>query len=158
MDQKQYLAMSEIMADCREFAIHMYRKMMEAGIMFKGNYHLTMDIGRRKTGEKIQNATIELASDPLDENWYQDRMEQENISMEGWLIRNDPIAKSGTVPFIICPFSSKVCGKPEGSCEARTADCAAKSDADNPGMWFSNADGDPPMVCGGNLNDSVADG
>ena len=160
MERKQYLAMAEIMADCRKFSVQMYTKMLEAGIMFKGNHHLTLDIGRQKIGDRMRNITIALQPDSLAENWYQDRMEQDNFSMEGWVVIHDPIAKDGTVPFDFCPYGlpNIVCYSPERGCLGKEKTGANAVRSCDSGMWFRNDDNDLPMVDRGGVNGNLADG
>ena len=161
MEQKQYLAMAEIMADCRKFSVQMYTKMLEAGIMFKGNHHLKLDIGRKKTFDgKMRNISILLEPNSTTENWWNVRMEQENISMEGWVVRNDPIAKDGTVPFDFCPHGlpNIVCYSPEEGCLGKEKTGAKADRPCDSGMWFRNDDNDLPMVDRGGVNGNLADG
>lgn len=158
MDRKQYLAMAEIMGECREFSARMFAKMMKAGIICHGNYHLKLDIGRIRTFDgKIRNISIGLESAPSAKDWLENRMEQEELLTEGWVVKHDPITKDGTTPFRICPFYEPICGKPEGTCEARGTARTEKTHNCDSGMWFHDDDGDLPMVDRGGVNGNLAD-
>ena len=160
MEQKQYLAMAEIMAECRKFALQMYTKMMEAGLLVRDKYHLEVNVGNTQRGNDTKAMAIFLEPDICSENWYEDRMQQENIIRKGWVVMHDPIAKDGTVPFDFCPYGlpSIVCYSQKDGCLGKEKTRTNAVGSCNSGMWFHDDDGDLPMADRSGVNGNLADG
>lgn len=161
MDQKQYEVMSLIMANGRKFLDEIYKLMSDNGLLDE-NYEARfmidnckkIDLGCEYLScvEVIKN----VRHSESEERWSL-RTEQWNKDGKGWVFCNDPLGKSGHVP--------ENDGMPQRSVISATQDIiytageAPEQDAPsgNGSLWFHDDDGDPPMVCGGDLNDSMAE-
>lgn len=158
MDKKQYLAMATIMQESRNFAMRMFSVLQNAGLVDKRLYHLKLDIGVIPYKDK-QLCSIELAPSLGVENadWFSDGMKQNYFQLKGWEIDRDPFGKSGTVPLDICPFGMPNIICADGGCPNYEKAERDETEPCDRGMWFSADDNDPPVVCRGDLNGSMAE-
>lgn len=165
MDKKQYEVMSLIMAKGRRFLDEIYGLMKENGLLDQ-KYTTRFGIGNYEKVDGlcdwIRSAELVLSSDFSD---YEERraseMEQWNDDEKGWRIINDPICKSGPLPkdIDLSDLPSGVFGisEPESNGPATGETAEAVAEPGNGSMWFSADDNDPPMVCRGDLNGSMAE-
>lgn len=161
MDQKQYEVMSLIMAKGRKFLDEIYKLMSDNGLL-DGNYEARfmidnckkVDIGCEYLSyvEVIKN----IHHSESEERWSS-RTEQWNKDGKGWVFWNDPLGKNGPVPENDgIPQDTDLCGTESGGYPAGEAP-EQNAPSGNGSLWFHDDDGDPPMVCGGDLNDSMAE-
>ena len=161
MDQKQYEAMKIIAAKGRKFLDEIYQLMSDSGLLdekYGASFSISnmecvdIDCSILSDIEVIQNYHFNKSM----KRWT-DRLSQWNKDGKGWVIYNDPCGESGTVPeYDDSKTGSDISGTksgvhPEGKAEEPVAT------SDNGNMWFHDDDGDPPMVCRGDLNDSMAE-
>lgn len=161
MDQKQYEVMSLIMAKGRKFLDEIYKLMSETGLLdgkfdvqFQIKNYEAIDIGC----DYLLSIELEKSHDfDEDRTEYWKRLEQWNKDGKGWVFCNDPLGKNGSVPEDDgIPQDTDLCGAESGTYPAgETPEQNAPSG--NGSLWFHDDDGDPPMVCGGDLNDSMAE-
>ena len=156
MDKKQYDAMSMIMAKGRKFLDEIYKLMSESGLI-DGKFDVEFQI---KNYESIDIGcdyllSIELEKSLLfdeDDTEYWKRLEQWNKDGKGWEFWNDPLGKSGPVPEDDgVPQGFDLNGAESGVYPAGEAS-ESNAPLNNGVMWFHDDDGDPPMVCRGDLN------
>lgn len=154
MDQKQYISMTKIMQESRDFAKHMVLMLKDAGLLDERFLHLKLDIGEIPYEDK-QFCSIELAPSigAANADWYEDGMKQNYFNGKGWVVDRDPCTKSGVVPLDICPFGmpNLICA--DGGCPYFKKAAGNEAEHSNGSVWFSSSDDDPPMVCDGDLNE-----
>ena len=166
MDQKQYEVMTQIMKESRNFANRMFILMSKYGL-FDQKYQLSLEVGNHTHNPGTGwESSIELAKDIRDfykepgddtRGYYWTRMLHVRKEKEGWEIYSDPQFKIGTIQEDdALPQDTDLCGAESGVYPAgETAEQNAPSGNDS--LWFHDDDGDPPMVCRGDLNDSMAE-
>ena len=160
MDKKQYEVMSLIMAKGRRFLDEIYKLMSDNGLLDE-NYEARfmidnckkVDIGCEYLScvEVIKN----VHHSESEERWSS-RTEQWNKDGKGWKYQHDPLGKTGYVPEDD-DLSGDPFGKPESNDPATGETAEADVESGNCSMWFSADDNDPPMVCRGDLNGSMAE-
>ena len=162
MDQKQYEVMSLIMAKGRKFLDEIYKIMSDNGLLDE-KYEVRFEVSNT---EKIGIGCDYLKEVEIMKNYrFEDgltraknRLSHWDKDGKGWVVWNDPCGESGTVPEDDgIPQDTDLCGTESGVCETGEAP-EQNAPYCNGYLWLHNDDYDPPMVCGGNLNDSVADG
>ena len=166
MDQKQYEVMTKIMEMSREFADKMFILMSIAGL-FDQKYQLKVEIGNHTHNPDahwMESAELDRKFTDFYQNegddaseYYATRMLQVKRTRKGWVIYGDPKGKSGFIPENDgIPDGYDLNGAESGVYPAgETAEQNAPSGNDS--LWFHDDDGDPPMVCRGDLNGSMAE-
>ena len=159
MDNKQYEVMSLIMAKGRKFLDEIYKIMSDNGLLDE-KYCVEFEIVNREDRDfdfkcdylSTIEMRVDYAHDDTKATWER-RMEQWSRDGKGWVIMNDPICESGAIPDDDgIPKGSYISGAESGVYPATEAS-EQNAPSGNGSMWFHDDDGDPPMVCGGNLND-----
>jgi len=161
MDQKQYEVMSLIMAKGRKFLDEIYKLMSDSGLLDE-KYEVHFEISNT---EKVGIGCDYLKEIELIRNYhFEDGSSRMNNSLshwdkdgKGWVFWNDPLGKNGPVPDDDgIPQDTDLCGAESGTYPAgETPEQNAPSG--NGSLWFHDDDGDPPMVCRGDLNGSMAE-
>ena len=161
MDKKQYEVMNLIMTKGRKFLDEIYQLMSDNGLLDE-KYCIDLEIVNRELQQIDCDylSSIELRKsfdhDDSSATWNR-RMEQWNKDGKGWTIINDPIREMLTVPEDDdSETGSDGSGEESGIPSERKPE-GQNAPSDNGSMWFHDDDGDPPMVCRGDLNDSMAE-
>ena len=161
MDQKQYEVMSLIMAKGRRFLDEIYKLMSDNGLLDE-NYEARFMIDNCK---KIDLGCEYLSCVEVIKNFrhseskerWSSRTEQWNKDGKGWKYQHDPLGKTGSIPEDDgIPQDADLCGAESGTYPTGEAS-EQNAPSGNGSLWFHDDDGDPPMVCRGDLNDSMAE-
>lgn len=162
MDKQQYENMQKIMTISRKFCDRMRKFMDECGLLEQG-FQFEIDIHNAKYGnddDGIFLASVELekciSKVDIDE-YHATKFDQWKYEKKGWMVHDDPLAKATTVPedtdVSDIPFGIYDKGTQDRTGEAATDACGSGDIV----LWFRDDDGDPPMVCRGDLNDDLAE-
>ena len=165
MDQKQYDAKELLAEKCRKFLDEVYRFMEQNGLL-SDQHDVTLSIRNYETLETLEckylkDVIIEKSYNVFGMDFQKEKMEYWDKDGKGWVIMSDPHGKSGIISkhefeidyseieSELREMESREC--PEGKTEEPT------TPSGNDSLWFHDDDGDPPMVCRGDLNDSVVE-
>ena len=162
MDKQQYENMQKVMAISRIFCDRMRKFMDDCGLLEQG-FQFEIDIHNALYGDGEDgffHASVELCKSiskvDIDE-YHATRFDQWKYEKRGWMVQNDPLAKATTLP-----DDTDVSDLPFGIYDKGTQDRTGETATDAFGsgdivLWFRDDDGDPPMVCRGDLNDDLAE-
>lgn len=163
MDKKQYEVMNMIMTKGRKFLDEIYQLMSNNGLLDE-KYCVDFEIVNREDREfdfKCDYlSTIEMRVDYVHDDTkttWERRMEQWSRDGKGWVIMNDPICESGIVPEDYDSETGSDGSGEESGIHSEGNPEGQNAPSDNGSMWFHDDDGDPPMVCRGDLNDGVVE-
>ena len=107
MTVSEYNRRQCILQLCRIFADQMQKCMENAGLIKEG-FHLNLHVGKEQYGDETEFCSVELEesiNDVGSSQWEKTRMLQVKLEGKGWLIHDDPLAETGTVP--VEPFTKE---------------------------------------------------
>ena len=161
MDKQQYDAMSMIMEKGRKFLDEIFHMMQDHGLTDNG-FELHMGIDETHDIKDTLGCdhllSVELSKDcryVSREEYNTSKMCQWNKDEKGWVITDDPFRQIGTVPedkdLSDLPFTDIGGEETDDPATGETAEADVESG--NGSLWFRDDDGDPPMVCRGDLKE-----
>lgn len=161
MDKQQYDAMSMIMEKGRKFLDEVFHMMQDHGLTDQG-YEMELRIdetgGIKESLKCDYLLSVQLGKDSRSvsiEEYRATTMDQWNKDGKGWVIMYDPCRQSGIVPedkdLSDLPFTD--IGGEETDCPATGETATDAGGSGNVSLWFRDDDGDPPMVCRGDLKE-----